>query len=88
MEKFEARGLLVYSAKGMPRLKLYLDEMPGTPCDDIWTDIYPINSQASERLGYPTQKPVALLERIVLASSPPKGLVLDQIGRASCRERV
>jgi hypothetical protein len=77
MEKFEADGLLVYSSRGMPRLKLYLDEMPGTPCDDVWTDIFPINSQASERLGYPTQKPVALLERIIKASSNPGHLVLD-----------
>ena len=77
MEKFEAKGLIVYSTRGMPRLKLYLDEMPGTPCDDIWTDIFPINSQASERLGYPTQKPLALLERIISASSNPGDLVLD-----------
>ena len=77
MEQFEAKGLLVHSPRGMPRLKLYLDEMPGTPCDDIWTDIPPINSQASERLGYPTQKPVALLERIIQTSSNPGDVVLD-----------
>jgi DNA modification methylase len=77
MEEFEARGLLVYSPRGMPRLKLYLDQMPGTPCDDLWIDIPPINSQAQERLGYPTQKPVALLERIVGASSNEGDTVLD-----------
>jgi DNA modification methylase len=77
MEKFEAESLLTYSPRGMPRLKLYLDKMPGVPCDDIWTDIPPINSQAQERLGYPTQKPEALLERILNASSNEGDLVLD-----------
>jgi site-specific DNA-methyltransferase (adenine-specific) len=77
MEEFDRKGLLTYSDRGMPRMKLYLDEMPGTPCDDIWTDIPPINSQAEERLGYSTQKPVALLERIVAASSNPGDVVLD-----------
>jgi hypothetical protein len=77
MEQFEAQGLLTYSPRGMPRLKLYLDEMPGVPCDDIWVDIPPINSQAQERLGYPTQKPEALLERILKASSNEGDLVLD-----------
>jgi len=77
MEKFEKEGLLVYSTRGMPRLKLYLDEMPGTPCDDVWIDVPPINSQAQERLGYPTQKPLALLDRIVRASSNEGDVVLD-----------
>lgn len=77
MERFEETGLLVYSSTGMPRLKLYLDERNGTPCDDNWTDIPPINSQAAERLGYPTQKPMALLERIINASSNPGDVVLD-----------
>ena len=57
--------------------KRYLDEMPGLPLQDAWTDIGPISSQARERLGYPTQKPLALLERIITASCPPDGLVLD-----------
>lgn len=77
MEEFEKQGLLVYSSRGMPRLKLYLDEMQGTPVDDIWTEIDPVNSQAKERLDYPTQKPVALLERIISASSNPGDVVLD-----------
>ena len=77
MEEFERQGLLVYSPRGMPRLKLYLDQMPGTPCDDLWTDIPPINSQAQERLGYPTQKPQALLERIINASSNKGDIILD-----------
>jgi site-specific DNA-methyltransferase (adenine-specific) len=61
----------------MPRLKNYLDERAGVPMGDTWADIPPINSQAQERLGYPTQKPVALLERIISASSNPGDLVLD-----------
>jgi site-specific DNA-methyltransferase (adenine-specific) len=77
MEKFESEGLLTYSKRGMPRLKLYLDEMGGVPCDDLWTDIFPINSQAQERLGYPTQKPVALLERIIGTSSNEGDVILD-----------
>ncbi len=77
MEQFEREGLLTYSPRGMPRLKLYLDAMHGTPCDDLWTDVLPINSQAQERLGYPTQKPEALLERIVKASSNEADIVLD-----------
>jgi len=77
MEQFEADGQLVYSDRGMPRLKLYLDEMPGTPCDTVWVDIPPLNSQAEERLGYPTQKPLALLERIIKSSSNENDIVLD-----------
>jgi site-specific DNA-methyltransferase (adenine-specific) len=78
LQKFEDEGRLVYAAKsGMPRLKHYLDEMPGVPLGDVWDDIPPVNSQAQERLGYPTQKPVALLERIISASSNPGDVVLD-----------
>jgi len=57
--------------------KRYLDEMHGTPVTTVWTDIPPINSQAAERLGYPTQKPLALLERIIQASSNEGDMVLD-----------
>ncbi len=60
-----------------PRLKQYLDDMPGVAAQDVINDIPPLNSQAAERLGYPTQKPVALLERIIEASSTPGDLVLD-----------
>ena len=72
-----AKGLLVYGRSGVPRLKLYLDTGKGTPISDIWTDVPPINSQASERLGYPTQKPEALLERVIEASSNEGDVVLD-----------
>ena len=62
---------------GVPRLKRYLDEQKGRPLGDVWTDIPPINSQAKERIGYPTQKPLALLDRIIEASSNPGDMVLD-----------
>jgi site-specific DNA-methyltransferase (adenine-specific) len=60
-----------------PRLIRFLDEMAGTVMGNVWTDIFPINSQAQERLGYPTQKPLALLERIIQASSRPGDVMLD-----------
>ncbi len=60
-----------------PQLKRYLSEMEGGVMGTVWTDIPPLNSQAQERLGYPTQKPVALLERILNASSNPGDVVLD-----------
>lgn len=57
--------------------KQYLDESKGKPVSDIWTDIYPINPMAKEKLGYPTQKPEALLERIIKASSNKNDIVCD-----------
>ena len=77
MREFALEGRLVYSRNGMPRYKRYLDEMPGVPLQDLWGDIRPIAAQAAERLGYPTQKPVALLERIIQASSNDGDVVLD-----------
>lgn len=78
MEEAYRRGLVVQTAPGrVPQLKRYLDEQEGLPIGDTWTDINPINSQAQERLGYPTQKPLALLERIIQASSNPGDVVLD-----------
>lgn len=62
---------------GVPQYKRFLDEMPGAPVSDDWDDIRPINSQAQERLGYPTQKPLELMERILSASSDEGDLVLD-----------
>ena len=71
-------GLVVQPNPGsVPRYKRYLDEQRGRPLGDVWIDIPPINSQAQERLGYPTQKPLALLERIINASSNPGDVVLD-----------
>jgi Adenine specific DNA methylase Mod len=77
MERFESEGRIVYSSKGYPRLKVYLDEMPGVPLQNLWTDLPPISSHSAERLGYPTQKPLALLERILQASSNEGDIVLD-----------
>jgi DNA modification methylase len=77
MERFEREGRLVYTKSGMPCYKRYLDEMPGVPLQDVWTDIQPIGASAAERLGYPTQKPEALLERIIQASSNEGDVVLD-----------
>ncbi len=78
MQQMISEGLVVQPSPGaVPRQKRYLDISEGVPIGDVWDDIAPINSQAKERLGYPTQKPVALLERFILASTNPGGLVLD-----------
>ena len=71
-------GLVVQRKPGgVPQLKRYLDEQKGRPFGDVWTDIPPINSQAQERTGYPTQKPLTLYERIIKASSNEGDMVLD-----------
>ena len=78
MQTAYEKGLVVQTKPGnVPQLKRYLDEQKGQPIDDIWGDIPPINSQAKERTGYPTQKPLVLLDRIIKASSNPGDLVLD-----------
>lgn len=71
-------GLVIQPSPGaVPRFKRYLDEQRGKPLGDVWDDISPLNSQARERLGYPTQKPEALLERIIKASTEEGDVVLD-----------
>jgi site-specific DNA-methyltransferase (adenine-specific) len=77
MQALHDQGRLEYTRTGVPRYKRYLDEGAGVPIGDTWNDIFPVNSQAKERLGYPTQKPLALLERIITASSNPGDIVLD-----------
>ena len=78
MEKAYEDGRVIQPSPGaVPRMKRYLDEQRGRPIGDVWTDIPPLNSQAKEREGYPTQKPVALLRRIIEASCPADGIVLD-----------
>jgi site-specific DNA-methyltransferase (adenine-specific) len=85
MVELDASGLIWYPTHKdgtldfakRPRFKRYLDEQKGTVTTTIWGDISPINARAQERLGYPTQKPVALLERIISASSNPGDVVLD-----------
>lgn len=68
---------IVFTSGGTPRLKRYLDESLGNPVEDIWTDVFPVNSQALERTDFVTQKPEALLERVINASSNAGDLVLD-----------
>lgn len=77
MMKFAAADRLHHFSSGMPRLKQYAADLPGVPLQDLWTDIPPINSQAAERLGYQTQKPEALLARIIATSSNAGDVVLD-----------
>ena len=78
MERLIREGRVVQTKPGtVPAEKRYLDEMPGVPLQDVWTDVSPIGAQASERLPYPTQKPLQLLERIIATSSNPGDLVLD-----------
>jgi DNA modification methylase len=79
LEKLNEAGYIYWPKKpsGRPELKRHLADMPGVPSQDVWVDIDPINARAQERLGYPTQKPEALLERLVAASSRQGDLVLD-----------
>ncbi|NOX33840.1 MAG: site-specific DNA-methyltransferase [Deltaproteobacteria bacterium] len=75
-EKFDSRNLIYYSDSGKPYLKQYLDEMPGVSATDLW-DSFPGVTIKSERVDYPTQKPEALLERIIKASSNKDDIVAD-----------
>ncbi|WP_439545805.1 DNA methyltransferase [Sandarakinorhabdus sp.] len=77
MQEHHDNGRLRYTRNGTPEYIRYLDEMPGMPLGDVWNDISPINPRAQERLGYPTQKPEALLERIIKASSNEGDTILD-----------
>ena len=78
LDILDAHGLIYWPPKGkVPQLKRYLNIDAGVPIVDVITDINPISSQAAERLGYPTQKPEALLERIIKASSKESDIVLD-----------
>lgn len=79
LESLDAQGLIYWPSKsgGVPGFKRYLLESSGSGIQDIITDIPPLSAKAAERLGYPTQKPVALLERIIQASSNPGDVVLD-----------
>ncbi len=77
MKRYETEGRLHYTSTGVPRLKRYLEDMNGLPVSDIWTDIFPVNSQAEEREDYPTQKPESLIERVMSVSTNPGDIVLD-----------
>lgn len=80
MQKLDEEGRLYFTKNGGIRRKLYLDELPGMPAQSMWVDINPVNSQAIERVEYATQKPTALLERIIKASSNEGMLVADFFG--------
>lgn len=80
MERLEKENRLYYTSNGTPRYKQYLDEMEGVPAQDLWTDIFAVNSQAEERENYATQKPETLLERIIKASSNEGMVVADFFG--------
>ncbi|MYC07980.1 MAG: site-specific DNA-methyltransferase [Chloroflexi bacterium] len=80
LEQLWGEGRILLKRDGTPRLdghKRYLDEMPGPPVQNLWTDIPRIGNTSGERMGYATQKPLALLERIISASSNPGDVVLD-----------
>ncbi len=77
MGRLDSEGRVFYTRNGIPRIKRYLDEAKGNPVQDVWSDIQSLRSWHNERLGYPTQKPEALLERIIQASSNEGDVVLD-----------
>jgi adenine-specific DNA-methyltransferase len=79
LEKLDSEGRIYWSTRGsgFPQIKRYLDEAKGMPIGDVWTDVKRINQMARERLGYDTQKPEALLERIIKSSSNEGSVVLD-----------
>jgi DNA modification methylase len=78
MEQLIKEGRIIQTRTGaVPQYKRYLDEMPGIPLQNIWDDIPIISNRSKEYLGYPTQKPVELLERIIKASSNENDIVLD-----------
>ena len=80
MAKLVAEGRVVQTSPGaVPRRKIYLSESQGCPLDTIWADVPNVNSQAHELTGWPTQKPLALLERIITLACPEGGLVLDSV---------
>jgi site-specific DNA-methyltransferase (adenine-specific) len=79
MEELDREGRLIFpkDRNGRIRKKIYLDETNGVKLTNLWDDITSLNSGSSERVGYPTQKPILLLDRIIRASSNPGDIVLD-----------
>ncbi len=77
LDRLKKEGRIVVTSGGKMRIKQYLSELPGVLVDSVWTGIYPVNSQATERTNYPTQKPETLLERVLLACSNQGDLVFD-----------
>jgi DNA modification methylase len=77
LEVLDKAGRLYWTKNGRPQRKIYLDDVEPPRVGSLWDDIPPVQAQASERLGYPTQKPIALLQRIIEASSNPGDVVFD-----------
>lgn len=78
MQELIDEGRVIQRKPGaVPAYKRYLDEMPGVPLQDVWTDVGPLSARGDERIGYPTQKPESLMERIIESSSDPGQIVLD-----------
>jgi DNA modification methylase len=78
MKKLYDEGLIVQTKPGnVPRRKRYLDETPGVALQDIWMDVKPVQSQSKEKIGYPTQKPEALLDRIIRMASNEGDIIMD-----------
>ena len=79
LDELDRKGRVHWPKKkgGMPRLKQYPEDLPGVPLQDVWADVRPLHNLAAERLGYPTQKPERLLDRIILSSTGEGEVVLD-----------
>ena len=79
LQKMQSEGRIYVprNGRGVPRRKVYVTEAEGNQVQDIWSDIPSLSNSAKERVGYPTQKPIALLKRVIQASSNPGGVVLD-----------
>lgn len=77
MQELDGKNKLYYTRNKIPRIKRFLDEAKGLPVQDVWTDMEALRSWHKEKLGYPTQKPLSLLERIITASSNKNDIVLD-----------
>jgi adenine-specific DNA-methyltransferase len=89
MHELYAEGRIIQTKPGtVPRQKRYLEEMPGIPLQDIWTDLQPVQAQAKESIDYATQKPEALLERILQASSRQDSIVADFNGGSGTTSAV
>ncbi len=88
MEELDKQGKLHFTKAGGIRIKHYLDELKGMQCQSLWDDIFPVNSQAQERVAYATQKPEALLQRIIKASSNEGMIIADFFGGSGVTAKV
>ena len=88
MKSLDAKGLLYHTSSGFPKKKVYLDEMPGKPLQTIWSDINVIAGQANELVNYATQKPEALLKRIIQSSSKENMVIADFFGGSGVTSKV